>query len=108
VSGHKNANHTMMMNFMVYGVGLCFAYWFDWFCDSDGGRRRGREISVVPLRLNAEHVITLFGKPFGIFGQSGLFLVHRGTYDVRRHGAFSIPNGIHGHHYGRFVTGFGL
>jgi len=32
--------------------------------------------------LNAEHIITLFGKPFGIFGQNGLFLVHRGTYDV--------------------------
>jgi len=29
--------------------------------------------------LSAEHVITVFGKPFGIFGQNGLFLVHKGN-----------------------------
>lgn len=32
--------------------------------------------------LSVEHTITLFGKPFGIFGQHGLFLTQGGTYDV--------------------------
>ena len=37
----KNANHTMMMNFMVYGVGM-LAYWLIGFAFS-GRRRRGRQ-----------------------------------------------------------------
>src|SRR5206468_6678981 len=32
----KNANHTMMMNFMVYGLGL-FAYWVCGFAFQMGG-----------------------------------------------------------------------
>jgi len=32
--------------------------------------------------LNSEFTITLFGKAFGLWGQNGLFLVHKGTYDV--------------------------
>ena len=32
--------------------------------------------------LNSEFVVTLFGKPFGLFGQNGFFLMHNGTYDV--------------------------
>ncbi len=36
----KNANHTMMMNFMVYGVGM-LAYWLIGFAHPDGRRRRG-------------------------------------------------------------------
>src|SRR6266446_807528 len=76
----KNANHTMMMNFMVYGVGMV-AYWLIGFAIQMGGVGAVANLGGTPP-LNAEHVITLFGKPFGIFGQSGLFLVHRGTYDV--------------------------
>src|SRR5712672_608741 len=76
----KNANHTMMMNFMVYGVGM-LAYWLIGFAIQMGGVGAVANLGGTPP-LNAEHVITLFGKPFGIFGQSGLFLVHRGTYDV--------------------------
>src|SRR2546423_923839 len=32
--------------------------------------------------LGGEYTTTLFGKPFGLFGMNGLFLMHRGTYDV--------------------------
>ena len=32
----KNANHTMMMNFMVYGVGM-LAYWLIGFAIQEGG-----------------------------------------------------------------------
>ena len=38
----KNANHTMMMNFMVYGFGL-FAYWVMGFAIQQGGMRTDRE-----------------------------------------------------------------
>ncbi|MGB7848126.1 MAG: ammonium transporter [Candidatus Acidiferrum sp.] len=76
----KNSNHTMMMNFMVYGVGM-LAYWLIGFAIQMGGVGGVGNLGGTPP-LSAEHAITLFSKPFGIFGQNGLFLVHRGTYDV--------------------------
>jgi Amt family ammonium transporter len=76
----KNANHTMMMNFMVYGIGM-LAYWLIGFAIQMGGVGGvGNLGGVTPL--NTEHAITLFGKSFGLFGQHGLFLTQGGTYDV--------------------------
>src|SRR2546426_983739 len=76
----KNANHTMMMNFMVYGFGL-FAYWVCGFAIQMGG--------VGPYTtlgggagLNSEYSITLFGKNFGLWGTHGFFMTHGGAYDV--------------------------
>src|SRR5712672_2718303 len=67
----KNANHTMMMNFMVYGFGL-FAFWVCGFALQMGG--------VAPVSmlgganpLNSEHTISLLGKTWGIFGTHGFF-----------------------------------
>jgi ammonium transporter, Amt family len=76
----KNANHTMMMNFMVYGVGM-LAYWLIGFAIQMGGVGGVANLGGIPP-LNAEHAFTLFGKPFGIFGQHGIFLTQGGTYDV--------------------------
>jgi len=76
----KNANHTMMMNFMVYGVGM-FAYWVIGFAIQMGGVGAVANLGGTPP-LNSEFTITLFGKAFGLWGQNGLFLVHKGTYDV--------------------------
>jgi len=76
----KNANHTMMMNFMVYGVGM-FAYWLIGFAIQMGGVGAVANLGGTPP-LNSEFTITLFGKAFGLWGQNGLFLVHKGTYDV--------------------------
>ena len=76
----KNANHTMMMNFMVYGVGM-LAYWLIGFAIQMGGVGAIANLGGT-APLSAEHAITLFGKPFGLFGMNGLFLVHHGTYDV--------------------------
>src|SRR5229473_5963866 len=76
----KNANHTMMMNFMVYGVGM-LAYWLIGFAIQMGGVGGVSNLGGAPP-LNTEHVITLFGKPFGLFGQHGMFLTQGGTYDV--------------------------
>ena len=76
----KNANHTMMMNFMVYGFGL-FAFWVCGFAIQMGG--------VGPYTtlgggagLNSEYSITLFGKSFGLWGTHGFFMTHGGAYDV--------------------------
>jgi ammonium transporter, Amt family len=76
----KNANHTMMMNFMVYGVGM-LAYWLIGFALQMGGVGGVANLGGAPP-LNSEFAITLFGKPFGLFGQNGFFLMHSGTYDV--------------------------
>ena len=76
----KNANHTMMMNFMVYGVGM-LAYWLIGFAIQMGGVGAVANLGGTSP-LSAEYAITLFGKSFGLWGQNGLFLVHKGTYDV--------------------------
>src|SRR5260221_650829 len=75
----KNANHTMMMNFMVYGLGL-FAYWVCGFAIQMGGSGPIANLGGV-YPLNSEHTITLLGKPWALFGTKGFFL--SGTsYDV--------------------------
>jgi Amt family ammonium transporter len=76
----KNANHTMMMNFMVYGVGL-FAYYLIGFTLQMGGVGAvGNLGGTAPL--NNEFTLNLFGKAFGLFGQHGAFLMQGGSYDV--------------------------
>jgi ammonium transporter, Amt family len=76
----KNANHTMMMNFMVYSVGL-LAFWLIGFALQMGGVGAIANLGGTPP-LSAEFTITLFGKSFGLFGQNGVLLMHHGTYDV--------------------------
>jgi Amt family ammonium transporter len=76
----KNANHTMMMNFMVYGVGMA-AYYLIGFALQMGGAGAVANLGGSPV-LNAEHTITLFGKAFGVWGKTGYLLQHHGTYDV--------------------------
>jgi ammonium transporter, Amt family len=75
----KNANHTMMMNFMVYGFGL-FAFWVCGFALQMGG---GAPYSTLggASSLNAEQTITFLGKTWGLFGKHGFFLSGI-TYDV--------------------------
>ncbi len=75
----KNANHTMMMNFMVYGLGL-FAYWVCGFAIQMGGSGPIANLGGA-YPLNSEHVVNLFGKPWGLFGTKGFFL-SGATYDV--------------------------
>ncbi len=75
----KNANHTMMMNFMVYGFGL-FAYWVMGFALQQGGSAGIANLGGVQA-LNDEFKLTLFGKDWGLFGTKGFFLADT-TYDV--------------------------
>lgn len=76
----KNANHTMMMNFMVYAVGM-LAFWMIGFALQMGGVGAVGNLGGSPV-LNSEFTVSLFGKTFGLFGQNGYFLMHNGTYDV--------------------------
>jgi len=76
----KNANHTMMMNLAVYGIGM-FAYWLIGFAIQMGGVGAVANLGGT-APLSAEFTTTLFGKPFGLFGQHGFLLMHKGTYDV--------------------------
>jgi len=75
----KNANHTYMMNFFVYGCGL-FAYWIIGFAIQMGGAAgNGNLGGLQPLA--SEHTVSLFGHTWGLFGQSGMFLTGH-SYDV--------------------------
>jgi ammonium transporter, Amt family len=75
----KNANHTMMMNFMVYGVGM-LAYWLIGFAIQEGGVGAVSNLGGT-APLNGEFAIHLFGKDWGLFGQRGMML-GGATYDV--------------------------
>jgi len=76
----KNANHTMMMNFMVYGVGM-LAYWLIGFAIQEGGVGAVANLGNSPV-LSHEFAVNIFGKPFGLWGSGGFFLMHSGSYDV--------------------------
>jgi Amt family ammonium transporter len=75
----KNANHTYMMNFFVYGCGL-LAYWLIGFAIQMGGAAGNANLGGLQT-LTPEHTLTLFGTNWGIFGGAGMFLVGH-TYDV--------------------------
>src|SRR5256712_13265124 len=75
----KNANHTYMMNFFVYGCGL-LAYWLIGFAIQMGGAAGNANLGGL-YPLASEHSISLFGKTWGVFGQTGYFLAGT-SYDV--------------------------
>src|SRR5207253_5819939 len=61
----KNANHTMMMNFMVYGFGM-FAYWVMGFAIQQGGCAGVTNLGGLNP-LNSEYSITgIGGKAWGL------------------------------------------
>jgi Amt family ammonium transporter len=75
----KNANHTYMMNFFVYGCGL-FAYWIIGFCIQMGGAAGNGNLGGL-ASLAPEHAVSLFGTSWGLWGTAGMFLAGH-TYDV--------------------------
>ena len=90
----KNANHTYMMNFFVYTCGL-FAYWIIGFAIQMGGAAGNGNLGGLQS-LNTEHLITLFGTHWGIFGECGMFLA--GQHLRRgRDGHLPVRDGLHGY-----------
>ena len=75
----KNANHTYMMNFFVYGCGL-LAYWLIGFAIQMGGSAGNTNLGGL-APLTGEHTVALFGKTWGLFGATGMFLSGH-SYDV--------------------------
>jgi Amt family ammonium transporter len=66
----KNAAHTMGMNFLVYAIGIIGFYLVGFGLQMGGVGAVFGEAAV----LSKEFTITLFGKPFGLFGMTGFGL----------------------------------
>src|SRR3989442_1337126 len=75
----KNVAHTMMMNFMVYAIGMT-GYWIMGFALQMGGVGPISTLGGTGV-LDGEFTISLLGKDFGLFGTKGFFLAGS-TYDV--------------------------
>ncbi len=75
----KNASHTMLMNFMIYPIGM-LGFWICGFALMFGGVGALGTLGGADT-LNHEFIIKLFGKDFGLFGLKGFFL-SGDTYDV--------------------------
>src|SRR2546428_549247 len=80
----KNVAHTMMMNFMVYAIGMT-GYWIMGFALQMGGASPLATLGGTGV-LDGEFTISLFGKDFGLWGTKGFFLAGS-TYDV---GVFAL------------------
>ena len=92
----KSAAHTMMMNFMVYGLGM-LGYFIAGFAIQFGGIGGLATLGGgAALASAGEVTATIAGKPFGLFGTNGFFL-SGGTYDVADRGHVPVPDGVHGH-----------
>jgi ammonium transporter, Amt family len=77
----KSAAHTMMMNFMVYGLGM-LGYFIAGFAFQFGGIGGLATLGGgAALASAGEVTLTIGDKPFGLFGTNGFFL-SGGTYDV--------------------------
>jgi Amt family ammonium transporter len=75
----KNAAHTMLMNFMVYVIGM-LGFWICGFAFMFGGVGQIANLGMV-ANLNNEVTINLFGKDWGLLGYKGFFLTGD-SYDV--------------------------
>jgi Amt family ammonium transporter len=75
----KNAGHTMLMNFMVYVIGM-LGFWICGFAFMFGGVGQVANLGMG-ANLGNEVTWTILGKPFGIIGYKGFFLTG-GSYDV--------------------------
>jgi ammonium transporter, Amt family len=81
----KNASHTMLMNFLIYVIGLT-GFWIAGFALMYGAMPVAPLGGTAGLDAAKEVVIELFGKPFGLFATNGWFLSGN-VYDV---GVFTI------------------
>jgi Amt family ammonium transporter len=76
----KNAAHTMLMNFLVYAVGMT-GYWIMGFAIQMGGVGGAATLGSGAAALSHEFTINILGKSFGLFGMKGFFL-SGSSYDV--------------------------
>jgi ammonium transporter, Amt family len=70
----KNAAHTMGMNFLVYSIGIIGFYFVGFGLQMGGVGAMSTFGNEEMLKATSEFTVTLFGKPFGLFGTSGFML----------------------------------
>ena len=70
----KNVAHTMGMNFFVYAIGIIGFYFVGFGLQMGGMGPMATFGNEEMLKATSEFTITLFGKPFGLFGTSGFML----------------------------------
>ncbi|MBE3599785.1 MAG: ammonium transporter [Limnochordaceae bacterium] len=75
----KNASHTMLMNFLIYAIGM-LGYWLVGFGLQMGGTGGAGTLGGA-TGLDGEFTVRLFGKEFGLFGTKG-FLLTGAAYDA--------------------------
>lgn len=76
----KNAAHTMLMNFLIYLIGMT-GFWITGFGLMYGANPIASLGGTPGLNASKEIAVTLFGKSFGLFAANGWFLAGD-TYDV--------------------------
>ena len=90
----KNANHTYMMNFLVYACGL-FAYWIIGFAIQMGGAAgNGNLGGLQPLA--SEHLHQPVRHQLGHL-RPERHVPCRAHLRRRRHGHLPVPDGLHGY-----------
>jgi Amt family ammonium transporter len=94
----KNANHTYMMNFFVYGCGL-LAYWLIGFAIQMGGAAGNSNLGGLQS-LSVEHPLSLFGKTWGIFGGSGMVRVFQTSFPVSASSDATLPWNVQHSYFG--------
>jgi len=83
----KNASHTMMMNFMVYGIGI-LGYWLMGFAVQMGGAGAAMGSSISPPEAMNSLIGPKVGDTvMGLFGGTGFFLTGV-SYDVSAFAVF--------------------
>ncbi|MGB8702706.1 MAG: ammonium transporter [Thermosynechococcaceae cyanobacterium] len=76
----KNAAHTMLMNFLIYVIGLT-GFWIAGFALMFGAMSVGSLGGTAGLDASKEVTISLFGHTWGLFATNGWFLGDN-VYDV--------------------------
>ncbi len=76
----KNVAHTMVMNFLIYAIGL-IGFWISGFAIMFGGALNNGLLGGMAGVVPHEITISLFGHDFGIAGSAGYFLSSK-YYDV--------------------------
>lgn len=81
----KNVAHTMLMNFLIYGIGM-LGFWICGYAIMFGGALNPATLGGAPGVVGHEVTIHLFGHDFGIAGSAAYFLGSK-YYDV---GVFTL------------------
>ncbi|RTL52684.1 MAG: ammonium transporter, partial [Sphingobacteriales bacterium] len=81
----KNVAHTMLMNFLIYAIGM-LGFWIVGFAIMFGGALNPATLGGAAGVTSHEVVIHLFGHDFGIAGSAAYFLNSK-VYDV---GVFTL------------------